>query len=55
MGEHYLAGETETYAGVQNFLSSYQKDFVNGPDPDSGYIYSPSSPRSLFVGLKLGW
>ena len=42
-------------AGVQNFLNSYQKDFDKGPDRDSGYIYGPSAPRSLFVGLKLGW
>lgn len=42
-------------AGVKNFQNSYQKDFDNGPDRDSGDIYGPSAPRSLFVGLKLGW
>lgn len=47
--------ELQVNAGVQNFLDSYQKDFDKGPDRDSGYIYGPSAPRSLFVGLKLGW
>ena len=42
-------------AGVRNFLNSDQKDFVKGPDRDKGFIYGPSAPRSLFVGLKLGW
>ena len=55
VGEHYLTEETEINAGVQNFLNSYPKDFDNGPDRDSGDIYGPSTPRSLFVGLKLGW
>ncbi|MDY2606016.1 MAG: TonB-dependent receptor, partial [Alloprevotella sp.] len=40
-------------AGVQNVFNSYQSDFDQGPDRDSGYIYGPSLPRSLFVGLKL--
>ena len=40
-------------AGVQNVFNSYQSDFDQGPDRDSGYIYGPSLPRSLFVGLRL--
>ena len=40
-------------AGVQNLFNSYQKDFDQGPDRDSGYIYGPTLPRSAFVGLKL--
>ena len=42
-------------AGVQNFLNAWQKDFDQGPDRDSGYIYGPASPRCFFVGIKLGW
>lgn len=42
-------------AGVQNFLNAWQKDFDQGPDRDSGYIYGPSSPRCFFFGVKLGW
>ena len=39
--------------GVINLLNSYQKDLDTGEDRDSGYIYGPSLPRSLFIGLKL--
>ena len=42
-------------AGVQNFLNAWQKDFDQGPDRDSGYIYGPSSPRCFFAGVKIGW
>ena len=40
-------------AGVRNILNSYQRDFDRGADRDSGYIYGPSLPRSVFVGAKL--
>ncbi len=42
-------------AGVQNLLNAYQKDFDQGADRDSGYIYGPSLPRSWFVGAKLSF
>lgn len=42
-------------AGVQNFLNAWQKDFDQGPDRDSGYIYGPASPRCFFAGVKLWW
>jgi outer membrane receptor for ferrienterochelin and colicins len=40
-------------AGVHNILNSYQRDFDRGASRDSGYIYGPSLPRSVFVGVKL--
>ena len=40
-------------AGVQNILNSFQKDFDSGADRDSGYIYGPTFPRALFMGVKL--
>ena len=40
-------------AGVKNILNSYQNDFDRGASRDSGYIYGPSLPRSIFVGVKL--
>ncbi|MBQ7342315.1 MAG: TonB-dependent receptor [Alistipes sp.] len=40
-------------AGVRNILNSYQNDFDRGAFRDSGYIYGPSLPRSVFVGVKL--
>ena len=42
-------------AGVRNILNSYQRDFDRGPARDSGYIYGPSLPRSIFVGAKLSF
>lgn len=42
-------------AGVQNIFNSYQKDFDQGKDRDSGYMYGPSLPRSFYAGLKLNF
>lgn len=42
----------EASCGVQNLFNSYQRDFDRGADRDSGYIYGPSAPRSIFAGLK---
>ena len=39
--------------GVQNILNSYQNDFDKGEYRDSGYIYGPALPRSVFVGVKI--
>lgn len=49
-----LRGTTDLQlnAGVENIFNSYQKDFDQGPDRDSGYMYGPLAPRSWFVGLK---
>ncbi len=42
-------------AGVQNIFNSYQSDFDEGADRDSGYIYGPSAPRSVFAGIKMSF
>jgi outer membrane receptor for ferrienterochelin and colicins len=39
--------------GIQNIFQSYQNDFDQGTDRDSGYMYGPGTPRSWFVGFKL--
>lgn len=39
--------------GIQNIFNSYQNDFDKGYLRDSGYIYGPTHPRSLFIGAKL--
>lgn len=39
--------------GVNNLLDSYQRDFDEGPNRASDYIYGPKAPRSVFVGCKL--
>ena len=38
-------------AGIGNILNSYQRDFGQGSDRDSGYIYGPGMPRTDFVGI----
>lgn len=40
-------------AGVQNIFDSYQDDFDRGAFRDSKYIYGPSLPRSLTIGLAI--
>lgn len=40
-------------AGLHNIFNSYQRDFDQGYLRDSGYIYGPTMPRSIFAGLKL--
>lgn len=39
--------------GIQNLTDAYQDDFDKGWDRDSGYIYGPEKPRSVFAGIKL--
>ena len=34
-------------------INDYQKDFDKGENRDSGYIYGPMMPRSLFAGIKI--
>lgn len=40
-------------AGMQNIFNAYQDDFDKGWNRDSNYIYGPTTPRSIFCGLKL--
>ena len=40
-------------AGMQNLFNSFQRDFDHGADRDSGYIYGPTLPRTLYFGIKL--
>ena len=42
-------------AGVRNIFNSYQRDFDRYENRDSGYIYGPSLPRSIFAGVKLSF
>ncbi|UPQ80660.1 TonB-dependent receptor [Flavobacterium azooxidireducens] len=40
--------------GIQNLFNQYQKDFDLGVNRDATYIYGPSRPRTIFIGLKIG-
>lgn len=42
----------ELNAGIANIFNAYQKDFDQGYLRDSGYIYGPTTPRSLTAGFK---
>lgn len=44
----------ELSGGVQNLFNSFQDDFDRGALRDSDYVYGPSRPRTVFVGIKLG-
>ncbi len=43
----------EIYGGVKNLGNVYQKDFDNYRNRDSDYIYGPSLPRTIYIGIKL--
>ena len=49
----YKTACLEFSAGIMNIFNSYQRDFDQGSLRDSGYIYGPSTPRSLMAGIKL--
>ena len=42
------------FGGVKNIFNSYQNDFDTGPGRDSDYVYGPTMPRSVFLGIKFG-
>jgi TonB dependent receptor. len=44
----------EWFAGMKNIFNSYQKDFDKGIERDPSYIYGPSLPRTVFLGLRIG-
>jgi len=42
----------EFYTGIHNVFNDYQKDFDKGAERDPDYVYGPSRPRTLFMGIK---
>lgn len=45
--------DLQVNAGILNIFNAYQNDFDKGAERDSGYIYGPTMPRSLFAGIKV--
>ncbi|MGB8953224.1 MAG: TonB-dependent receptor [Candidatus Aminicenantales bacterium] len=43
------------FLGVYNILNSYQKDLDKGVDRDSGYVYGPAKPKSLYLGFEFSF
>ncbi len=44
----------EPFIGARNLLDSRQRDLDRGPARDASYVYGPSLPRTIFVGVKGG-
>jgi outer membrane receptor for ferrienterochelin and colicins len=49
----YESFSIQLNAGMQNIFNSFQKDFDKGADRDSGYMYGPTLPRTVYFGIKL--
>jgi outer membrane receptor for ferrienterochelin and colicins len=47
--------EVNVFVGVFNFLNSYQKDLDLTVDRDSGYVYGPAKPRSVYAGFEFSF
>ncbi len=43
------------FVGCYNLFNSYQNDFETGPERDSGYVYGPMRPRSVYGGIQFNW
>ncbi|MBT3384157.1 MAG: TonB-dependent receptor [Prolixibacteraceae bacterium] len=44
----------ELNSGVKNILNSFQDDLDTGAFRDPSYIYGPTSPRTIYFGVKIG-
>lgn len=44
----------EFTSGIKNIFNAYQNDFDTGVDRDPAYIYGPTTPRTVYLGLKFG-
>jgi len=42
----------EIYTGIHNIFNDYQKDFDSNEDRDPNYVYGPSRPKTIFMGIK---
>ncbi len=43
----------ELFGGIKNIFDAYQNDFDKNKNRDSNYIYGPSLPRTLFLGIRI--
>ncbi len=44
----------EWNVGIKNIFDSFQRDFDSGIARDPSYIYGPLSPRTLYLGIRIG-
>lgn len=43
----------ELFGGISNMLNDYQNNFDRGKNRDSGFVYGPAKPRTIFFGIRL--
>jgi len=43
----------EFYGGIKNIFNSYQENFDVGKNRDSNFVFGPSLPRTVYIGIKL--
>lgn len=43
----------EIFGGAKNLTNAFQDDFDTGKNRDSNYVYGPSLPRTIYIGLRL--
>ena len=43
----------EFFGGIKNITNSFQNNFDSGKNRDSGFVYGPAAPRSIFFGVKI--
>lgn len=43
----------QAYIGVYNIFNSFESDYDVTSNRDSGYIHGPTTPRSLYSGIKI--
>ena len=48
-----MQSKLEFYGGVKNIFNSYQSNFDIGKNRDSNFVFGPSLPRTIYVGIKM--
>lgn len=46
--------EMQLYAGVKNLFNQIQSDYDRGMYRDAAYVYGPSLPRTINIGIRFG-
>lgn len=49
----FTSSSLQLFLGANNLLNSFQKDFDLGGGRDSGYIYGPMQPRTVYMGMTM--
>jgi outer membrane receptor for ferrienterochelin and colicins len=44
----------QCFGGIKNLFNAYQSDFDIGIDRDPSYIYGPTTPRTVYLGIRMG-